>query len=132
MFSRRPHSSTQLQKRSFHVIERTRTSSKCRKMKRCTCKNTFLHCQICKFLGVLLPSSSWLLKLPTDTALRTVDWSLLNMTNHMTRQRRSALYGDGIVGAYFQLIFNTHISFQSCNRRSTIDIRRYPRQHFLK
>ena len=36
------------------------------------------------------------------------------------------------MGAYFLLIFNTHISFQSCNRRSTIDIRRSPRQHILK
>ena len=29
------------------------------------CKNTVFHCQICKFVGFLLPSSSWLLKLPT-------------------------------------------------------------------
>ena len=43
-----------------------------------------------------------------------------NMTNHMTRHQRSALYGAGIMGAYFLLIFNTHISFQSCNRRSTM------------
>ena len=28
------------------------------------CKNTVFHCQICKFMGFLLPSSSWLLKLP--------------------------------------------------------------------
>ena len=28
------------------------------------CKNTVFHCQICKFVGFLLPSSSWLLKLP--------------------------------------------------------------------
>ena len=31
-------SSTQLQKRSFHVIERTRTSSKCQKMKNAPAK----------------------------------------------------------------------------------------------
>ena len=34
---------------------------------KCTCKackNTVFHCQICKFVGFLLPSSSWLLKLP--------------------------------------------------------------------
>ena len=58
-------SSTQLQNRSFHVEERTRTSSKCQKVKKCTCKackNTVFHCQICKFVGFLLPS--WLLKLP--------------------------------------------------------------------
>ena len=28
------------------------------------CKNTVFHCPICKFVGFLLPSSSWLLKLP--------------------------------------------------------------------
>ena len=27
------------------------------------CKNNVFHCQICKFVGFLLPSSSWLLKL---------------------------------------------------------------------
>ena len=52
-------------------------------------------------------------------------------TNHMTQHRRSALYGSGIMEAYFLLIFNTHISFQSCNRRSTIDARRSPQQHFF-
>ena len=59
-------SSTQLQNRSFHVAERTRTSSKCQDEK-CTCKackNAVYLCQICKFMGFLLPSSSWLLKLP--------------------------------------------------------------------
>ena len=40
----------------------------------------------------------------------------------MTRHRRSALYGAGIMEDYFLLIFNTHISFQSCNRRSTIAV----------
>ena len=53
-------------------------------------------------------------------------------TNDMTRHQRSALYGDGIMEDYFLLIFNTHISFQSYNRRSTTDIRRSPRQQFLK
>ena len=28
------------------------------------CENTGFHYQICKFVGFLLPSSSWLLKLP--------------------------------------------------------------------
>ena len=53
-------SSTQLQNKSFHVIERTRTSSKCQKLKKCTCKackNTVFHRQICKFVGFLLPWS---------------------------------------------------------------------------
>ena len=37
------------------------------KDEKCTCKackNTVFHCQICKFAGFLLPSWSWLLKLP--------------------------------------------------------------------
>ena len=37
------------------------------KDQKCTCKackNNVFHCQICKFVGFLLPSSSWLLKLP--------------------------------------------------------------------
>ena len=29
-------------------------------------KNTVFHCQKCKFVGFLLPSSSWFLKLPND------------------------------------------------------------------
>ena len=50
----------------------------------------------------------------------------------MTRHRRSALHGVGIMEDYFLLIFNAHISFQSCNCRSAIDIRRSSREHFLK
>ena len=59
-------SSTQLQNSSFHVVEKTRTSSKRQKKKNACAKraNTVFHCQICKFMGFLLPSSSWLLKLP--------------------------------------------------------------------
>ena len=53
----------QLQNRSFHVVERTRTSTKCQKMKSARAKRVF-HCQICKFVEFLLPSSSWLRKLP--------------------------------------------------------------------
>ena len=49
-------------------------------------------------------------------------------TNHMTRHRRSAICGAGIMEDYFLLIYNTHVSFQSCSRRSTIDIRRSPWQ----
>ena len=45
-------SSTQLQNRSFLVVERTRTSAKCP-------KTIVFHCQICKFGTFLLPSSSW-------------------------------------------------------------------------
>ena len=59
-----PSSSTELQKRSFHVIERTRTSLICQKMKN-ACANTVFHCQIRKFVGFSLLSSSSLLKLPS-------------------------------------------------------------------
>ena len=48
--------------------------------------------------------------------------------NHVNRHQSSALYGAGIMADY--LLFNTHISFQSCNCRATIDIRRSPPQHF--
>ena len=55
-------SSTQLQNRS-----KNENVFKMSKDEKCTCKackNTVFHCQICKFVGFLLPSSSWLLKLP--------------------------------------------------------------------
>ena len=45
------------------------------KNEKCTCKackNTVFHCQICKYVGVLLPSSSWLLKLSKISAVSTV------------------------------------------------------------
>ena len=35
------------------------------KDEKCTCKTSVFHCQICKFVGFLWPSSSWLLKLPS-------------------------------------------------------------------
>ena len=60
-------SSTQLQNRSFHVVERTRTSSKCQKMKNSLTKRAKILFFIVKYAnlwGFLLPSSSWLLKLP--------------------------------------------------------------------
>ena len=54
------------------IISRRRKNEnvfKVSKEEKCTCKackNTVFHCQICKFVGFLLPSSSWLLKLPND------------------------------------------------------------------
>ena len=46
---------TQLQNKSFHVVERTRTSSKYEKMKNARAKRAkILHCQICKFVEFLL------------------------------------------------------------------------------
>ena len=58
-------SSTQLQSRSFHVVERTRTSAKWRKVKNARAKRAkllFFRRQICKFVTFSL--TSWLLKLP--------------------------------------------------------------------
>ena len=52
------------------VISRRRKNENVFKMsknEKCTCKackNAVFHCQICKSVGILLPSSSWLLKLP--------------------------------------------------------------------
>ena len=50
-------SSTKLQKMSFHAVERTRTSTKCPKNGKCTCKackTIVFHCQICKFVTFVL------------------------------------------------------------------------------
>ena len=58
-------SSTQLQNWSFHVVERTRTSTKCQKMKNARAKRTKILFFIVKYAnlwGFLLLSSSWLLK----------------------------------------------------------------------
>ena len=58
------------------VISRRRKNEnvfKMSKAEKCTCKackNPVFHCQICKFVGFLLPSSSWLLKLPNTRALK--------------------------------------------------------------
>ena len=67
-----------LQNRSFHVVERTRASSKCQTMKKCTCKackTIVFHCQLCKFVRFLLPLSSWFLKLHI-TSSETSFWGL--------------------------------------------------------
>ena len=59
------------------VISRRRKNENVFKMskdEKCTCKackNTVFHCKICKFVGVLLPSSSWLLTLPGNVTKRT-------------------------------------------------------------
>ena len=59
-------SSTQLQNRSFHVVERTRTSAKCQKMKNARAKHAKILFFMVKFVGFLFPSSSCLLKLPSE------------------------------------------------------------------
>ena len=67
-------SSTQLQNRSFHVVERTKKDEKCTCK---ACKNPVFHCQLCKFVGFLFLSSSWLLKLP----ITFVDKDYVHMTD---------------------------------------------------
>ena len=56
-------SSTEMQNRSFHVVERTRTSSKCQKMKNARAKRAKILFFTVKYAN-LPSSSSWLLKLP--------------------------------------------------------------------
>ena len=56
-------SSTQLQNRSFHVMERMRTPTKCTKMKNARAKRAkllFFYCKLCK----RVTSSVFLLELP--------------------------------------------------------------------
>ena len=51
------------------VIPKNENVFKMSKDEKCTCKackNNVCHCQICKFVGFLLPSLSWLLKLLID------------------------------------------------------------------
>ena len=55
-------SSTQLQNRSFHVVERTRTSARCPKIKNARAKRAKPLFFVVKYAN--LPSSSRLLKLP--------------------------------------------------------------------
>ena len=53
------------------------------------CKNTVFHCQICKFVGLLLPSSSWLLKLPIHFNLRSkMMMQITNAFSLLTFNRR--------------------------------------------
>ena len=60
------------------LISRRRKNENVYKMskhEKCTCKackNAVFHCQICKFVRFLLPSSLWLLKLPNG--LRVVQF----------------------------------------------------------
>ena len=57
-------SSPQLQNRKNENVFKMSKDEKCTCK---ACKDTVFHCQICKFVGFLLPSSSWLLKLPIFT-----------------------------------------------------------------
>ena len=72
------------------VISCRRKNEKVFKMskgEKCTCKacrNTVFHCQICKFVGFLWPSSSWLLELPNVIErMRLKHFSLQCMLNNL-------------------------------------------------
>ena len=74
-------SSTQLQNRSFHVVERKRTSAKCQKTKNARAKHAKLLFVYVKYANSKLPLSSWLRKLPITS------WRSLHLThahNHIT------------------------------------------------
>ena len=65
------------------VISRRRKNANVFKMskdEKCTCKackNTVFHSQICKFVGFLLPSWSWLLKLPNNLSVTEIKFAFL-------------------------------------------------------
>ena len=55
------------------------------------CKNTVFHCQICKFVGFLLPSSSWLLKLPIIEIQRNRFPRLVTHVSGIVEERRNVV-----------------------------------------
>ena len=79
-------SSTQMQNRSLHIAERTGMSAKCEKNDECTCKackTTIFRRQVWNLVTFSLPSSSWLLKLPSSSGCRcctALSYKLLNKT----------------------------------------------------
>ena len=83
--------STQLQKRSFHVIKRTRTSSKYEKCTCKACKNTVFHRQICKSVGFFLATRedpSWLFcKYGNHTSFRSYNFRSTTAICRSLRQR---------------------------------------------
>ena len=102
-------SSTQLQKRSFHVIERTRTSSKCQKIKNARVKRAKILFFIVKYA---------------------------NLLGFCCRRRRGCLsclvWRHARNSLFLHTKYGNHSSFRSCNFRSTTAIRCYLRQRFLK
>ena len=75
----------QVQNRSFHVVERTRTCAKYEKNEECPSKawkSIVFRRQICKFVTFSLPSSSWLLKFP-HKQLRRQQQPNENVTKHL-------------------------------------------------
>ena len=72
------------------VISRRRKNENVYKMtknEKCTCKackNAVFHCQLCKFVGFFLPSSSGLLKPSESEILRKQDDAVLQNTKKAT------------------------------------------------
>ena len=57
------------------------------------CKNTVFHCQICKFVGFLLPSSSCLLKLPiTSKTCCVSQWIVIYPFEQLAPQKYDKKY----------------------------------------
>ena len=107
-----PTSSIQLQNSSSHVVERTRTSTKCQKNEKCTCKackNIVFHCQLCKFVGFLLPKS-WLHKLPIRE---------LKQTRRRRKRERHLKMRPRVSAIIFQLLKVIMLSKMSKNEKCT-------------
>ena len=103
-------SSTQLQ--NMQGISRRRKNENVFKMskdEKCTCKackNTIFHCQICKFVGFLLPSSSWLLKLP-NFLLKRASFAQLTRAAQTRRQHKQRKSGAGALSVQIVDNFKT-------------------------
>ena len=84
------------------VISRRRKNDnvyKLSKNEKCTCKackNTVFQCQICKFVGFMLPSSSWLLKL-SNIGSKSAEFVVgsdptVTLTNSLTQSDSKVAY----------------------------------------
>ena len=78
--------------------------SKDEKCKCKACKSIDFHCQICKFVGFLLQSSSWLLKLPFCCCVADVSiwWQMINSV--LLSLKRWFQFNSRIVKTYFSSI----------------------------
>ena len=88
------------------------------KDEKCTCKackNTVFHPQICKFVGFLLPSSSWFRKLPNyfKSARSHVKGSLTTKTTVTKRLQICIFCNEKRSFAHFSRAFSLHCLFIS-------------------
>ena len=88
------------------VISRRRKNENVFKMskdQKCTCKackNTVFHCQICKFVGFLLPSSSWLLKLSIPSCHERISKMLILVHARPKSSVSDAFYSFKTLGSF--------------------------------